>query len=480
MSPALRLLLSLASCALLRGTPLPPRGVRLWAQNFHVQLRWEPDPRAQNGTAYQVEWRKRTSHWTRADTCGENSTGSSWACELHFNDIHGIYWARVRAVQDGEPSPWVSSSELLPYRDTIVGPPTLSWQLQGHNLSINLSAPLTPYQSRHGSYKPLSRVLRKLRYHLRLYRENVLQQEVPCRWTTRRASCTFGFLMPSTQYCVRTVAVGIEPQQSLEAEQCLVTPAGPAGFPWMLLAALVAALPLLSVPAVCLTCVYAFPKPSEMHLPKMLALLPSSTVVPTLELQEDAPAPLLLAPSEHPAPTAPLLLGEWCFQERSGYCPNGFGMEWHEGRAAPSSQPSSWVPAPEEDEEEESDGDAAEVSPASSVMDGDYGTSETWLSPHLQLYSTALGMGSSLSPALQAISFGPDELQEGTAGSWVPLSSVRLPGTELGVDDSSTQQQGCPCTLPIWHVGTPHEQEAAAPPEHLFAVLGAPEAECKD
>lgn len=41
------------------GTPLPPRGVRLWAQNFHVQLRWEPDPRAQNGTAYQVEWRKR-------------------------------------------------------------------------------------------------------------------------------------------------------------------------------------------------------------------------------------------------------------------------------------------------------------------------------------------------------------------------------------------------------------------------------------
>ena len=59
MSPALRLLLSLASCALLRGTPLPPRGVRLWAQNFHVQLRWEPDPRAQNGTAYQVEWRKR-------------------------------------------------------------------------------------------------------------------------------------------------------------------------------------------------------------------------------------------------------------------------------------------------------------------------------------------------------------------------------------------------------------------------------------
>uniref|UniRef100_A0A8C3LUN7 Fibronectin type-III domain-containing protein n=1 Tax=Chrysolophus pictus TaxID=9089 RepID=A0A8C3LUN7_CHRPC len=480
MSPALRLLLSLASCALLRGTPLPPREVRLWAQNFHVQLRWEPDPHAPNGTAYQVEWRKRTSRWTRADTCRENSTGSSWACELHCDDIHGIYWARVRAVQDGEPSPWVSSSELLPYRDTIVGPPALSWQLQGHNLSINLSAPLTPYKSMHGSYKPLSKVLRKLRYHLRLYHGDVLQQEVPCRWTTKKASCTFRFLMPSTQYCIRTVAVGIAPQQSLEAEQCLVTPAGPAGFPWVLLAALIAALPLLSVPAVCLTCVYVFPKSSEMHLPKMLALLPSSTAVPTLELQEDAPAPLLPAPREHPAPTAPLLPGEWCYQERSGYCPNGFGMEWHEGRTAPSSQPSSWVPAPEDDEEDESDGDAAAVSSASSVMDGDYGTSETWLSPHLQLYSTALGAGSSLLPALHTISFSPGELQEDAAGSWVPLSSVRLPGTELGVDDSSTQQRGCPCMLPMWHVGTPHEQEAAAPPEHPFALLGAPEAECEE
>ncbi|OXB79620.1 UNVERIFIED_CONTAM: hypothetical protein H355_011006 [Colinus virginianus] len=458
MSPALRLLLSLAGCILLRGTPLPPRGVRLWAQNFHVQLRWEPDPSAPNGTTYQVEWRRRISRWTRVENCGGNSTGSSWVCGLHCDDIHGIYWVRVRAVQDGEPSPWVSSNELLPYRDTTVGPPTLSWQLQGHNLSVDLSAPLTPYRSRDGSYKPLSRVLRKLRYHLRLYHGDVLQQEVPCRWTTRRAPCTFRFLMPSTRYCIRTVAVGMAPRRSQEAEQCLVTPAGPIGFPWVLLAVLVAALLLLSVTAACLSCVYAFPKPSESHFPKTLALLPSSAAVPTLELQEDAPARLLPAPSEPPAPTAPLLLGERRSQERSGYCPNGFGMEWHESGAAPSSQPGSWVPARQEDEEDEGDEDAEEVSPAGSVLDGDYGrhSSEMWLSPHLQLYSTALGVGGSLPPALHTISFSPGELQEGTAESWVPLSSVRLAGIELGVGGRSMQQGGCPC-----------------------AVLGAPEAEHK-
>ena len=41
------------------GTPLPPRDVRLEAQNFHVQLRWEPDPGLPDGAAYQVEWRRR-------------------------------------------------------------------------------------------------------------------------------------------------------------------------------------------------------------------------------------------------------------------------------------------------------------------------------------------------------------------------------------------------------------------------------------
>ncbi|KFP54375.1 hypothetical protein N323_05500, partial [Cathartes aura] len=33
----------------------------------------------------------------------------------------------------------------------------------------------------------------------------------------------------STQYCVRTAAVGMAREQSREAEQCMVTPASPAG-----------------------------------------------------------------------------------------------------------------------------------------------------------------------------------------------------------------------------------------------------------
>lgn len=53
--------------------------------------------------------------------------------------------------------------------------------------------------------------------------------QVPCRRSGRGAPCTFRHLKQSTRYCVRTVAVGTAPERSREAEQCLVTPAAPAG-----------------------------------------------------------------------------------------------------------------------------------------------------------------------------------------------------------------------------------------------------------
>ncbi|KAJ7416973.1 interleukin-22 receptor subunit alpha-1-like isoform X2 [Pitangus sulphuratus] len=228
MSPALHILLSLANCSLLCGMLLRPRRVRLEAQNFHVWLRWEPDPSSPSHATYQVEWRKRTSSWIKADACRGNSTGS-WECELYFDRIHDMYWARVRAVAGGEQSEWASSSELQLYRDTIVGPPKLSWLLQDQILSVNIVMPLTPYKRRTGSYKPVDRVLLKLRYWLHLYEGDLLVQQVPCKGSSEDVPYTFGHLKPRTWYCVRTAAAGVARERSREAEQCLVTPAGPAG-----------------------------------------------------------------------------------------------------------------------------------------------------------------------------------------------------------------------------------------------------------
>ncbi|XP_064319610.1 interleukin-20 receptor subunit alpha-like isoform X1 [Phalacrocorax carbo] len=462
MSPALSLLLFLASCTLLQGTPLPPQNVRLQAQNFHVCLQWEPDPGSPSNATYQVEWRTRTSRWTKADACWGNSTGSSWMCELYFDDIYNIYWARVRAVARGELSKWAYSSELQPYRDTIVGPPKLSWLLQGHILSVNIIMPLTPYRNKTGSYQPVDEVLLKLWYWLNLYEGNTLVQQVPCKQSREGAPCTFKYLKPSTQYCIQTVAADMTGEQSREAKQCMVTPAGPVGFPWVVLAILSSIFLLLTLAGLCFVQLHVFPRPSEMHLPKTLQALLNgdlsvTIMVPTLELKEDSLALLLPAmlPSRGPPaaeqtmPEVQLLLRESLSQDMSGYCANGFGPDCHEGRD-PSCTHSqlghalgSRVSLQLEEDGEACDGDSAVEQPVpvgltrdSYTGDGDYQTSKTWLSLHLQLYSKcqcpALGAGSCLPLPTPGRSFSQGDLREslGMAGHCVPLSSVKLPASE--------------------------------------------------
>ncbi|PKU39583.1 interleukin-20 receptor subunit alpha-like isoform x2 [Limosa lapponica baueri] len=436
MSPALSLLLSLAACTLLRGTPLPPRDVRLEAQNFHVCLSWEPDPGSPSGTTYQVEWRGRNSPWTKAGACWGNSTGSSRACELYFDDIYDIYWARVRAVAGGELSEWVNSSELQPYRDTIVGPPMLSWLLQGDTVSVNVTLPLTPYRSEAGFYKPVEEVLWKLWYWLSLYEGDVLIQKVPCRRGREDAPCIFRYLKPSTRYCIWTRAANMARERSREAEQCLVTPSSPAGLAvWE------------KILVECISQPWAL----------LNGQLSVAIRVPTPELEEDPFALLLPAmlpsrgppPAEPTAPTVQLLLGESLSQDINGYCANGFGPGCHQGRDPSCTRSQlghavgSWVPSrPGEDGEARDEDDVLEqlvpvgLTRDSYTGDRDYRTPEMWLSLHPQLYSKcqcpALGAGSCPPLPTPGRSFSQEDPQESlsVAGHWVPLKSVKMLGTE--------------------------------------------------
>ncbi|KAM4886325.1 uncharacterized protein FYW23_011490 isoform 1-T1 [Sylvia borin] len=214
----------------------------------------------------------------------------------------------------------------------IVGPPRLSWLLQDQILSINIITPLTPYQRRTGSYKPVDRVLLKLWYWLQLFEGDLLIQQVPCKQSSEEVPCTFGKLKPSTQYCVRTVAAGIARQRSREVEQCLVTPAGPAGFPWvpaMLSASFL--LLLLSVAGLCFMQLHVFPSPPETHLPKALVSddLPPASILCVAIAKPGFPAfagaQHLLSSNSHT--TKPILVPR-CLPCCLNYCPPRRSYWW--------------------------------------------------------------------------------------------------------------------------------------------------------
>ncbi|XP_062481827.1 uncharacterized protein LOC134167311 isoform X2 [Pezoporus occidentalis] len=358
----------------------------------------------------------------------------------------------------------------------IVGPPRLSWLLQGDILSVNIIMPLTPYRRKAGSQKPVDRVLLKLWYWLRLYEGDMLVQQVPCRRSREEAPCTFRDLKPSTLYCLRTVAADMSRERSREAEQCMITATGTAGFPWVLLVVLSGIFLLLTVSGLCFLLRLLFPSPLETHLPKTLGFLNRELSVtfrtPTLELQQDSVALLLLPiscshgpPAAEQTPAAQQLLTESLSQNTSGYCANGFGPDCWEGRdpscvlhPALGQVLGCQVSLPLE---EDDSGDVLEQPvPVGLAGDGytgdrEYQTSETWLSLHLQLCSKcqfqAPVAGSCLPLPTPGRSPSPEDEWErlGLAGCWVPLSSVKLPASEEEEEDggqfASTRQplRGC-------------------------------------
>nr|XP_025040071.1 interleukin-22 receptor subunit alpha-2-like [Pelodiscus sinensis] len=138
----------------------PPQNVMLTSENFHTLLAWEPGASSGNGTRYEVESRQRSSDWTKVDPCWRDGPGAAPTCRLYFEDMHNMYWARVRATDGARVS-------------AILGPPNLTLTLANENLTVNLSMPLTPYRRRNGTYKSVQKVLPNWMYRLSLSEEGV-------------------------------------------------------------------------------------------------------------------------------------------------------------------------------------------------------------------------------------------------------------------------------------------------------------------
>ncbi|XP_068812680.1 uncharacterized protein [Struthio camelus] len=334
-------------------------------------------------------YKGRTSHWTKADTCWGKSTSSSWTCELYFEDIHGTYLARVRAVDGDELSEWAYSRDLQLYRDTIVGPPKLSWMLQGHNLSISLIMPLTPYRNENGSYKPVNEVLWTLQYQLNLYEEDVLVQQA-----ILNEELTVNIRVPTLE---------------LEGDSLTLL-----------------SLAVLPSPG---------PSAAEQKKPQVQQLLGESFPQEMGGYCANGFRPN--CPESKVLSFAPSQLGHVLDSGASSPL-EGLGEDREacnrdDVLALPVQLPhGSWACLEQPM--------LVELNGNSYRDDEDCQTSEMWLSLHLQLYSKCqcplLGVGSSLSLTPQDTSFSQEDLKEsvGTAEPCcqpgVPLSSVKLPGSE--------------------------------------------------
>ncbi|XP_025061739.1 interleukin-10 receptor subunit alpha-like isoform X1 [Alligator sinensis] len=351
MATGLSALLLLVVWTLIQGMLLPPHNVTLTSENFHIFLRWEPGHGSHSGNQYEVESCSRSSKWTKVDTCWKNSTRSFWTCKLFFEDIHILYWARVRAVNGVNVSKWVISNELQPYRDTIVGPLKLMLWSQDQNLTVDISIPLTPYQRKNGSYKSVQKVLSKLRFVLRLYEEGVFLLQVICKPKGKKTQHTFQYLKPNTNYCIR--AREEDSAKSKEAVQCTKTKLSPRNFLWDLVVALIVftVLLLLGAAGLYFLKLYVYPSISEIPFPRVLTVLNEEpnmkvcTKASACDLEGDSFSLLSVTglsstshfTIEQKKTQTQLLPRGYHAQKVDEYCANGFDLVYHDSKTSCSS-----------------------------------------------------------------------------------------------------------------------------------------------
>ncbi|XP_051877940.1 uncharacterized protein LOC127573605 isoform X2 [Pristis pectinata] len=129
-----------------------PQDVILLSENFRYIVTWKPGAGSPPDTRYKVEacGLDAKGKFTPVKKCTNISTLS---CDLsqRFKSFSSIYWVRVKSVTNQSESSWVESNELLPNRDTILGPPIINVKSNIQTIEVTLDMPLTPHKQRHNN-----------------------------------------------------------------------------------------------------------------------------------------------------------------------------------------------------------------------------------------------------------------------------------------------------------------------------------------
>uniref|UniRef100_A0A672UEK0 Interleukin-22 receptor subunit alpha-2 n=1 Tax=Strigops habroptila TaxID=2489341 RepID=A0A672UEK0_STRHB len=145
---------------------IKPRKVEFRSLNFNNTLHWQPGTaREARDTVYFVQYkiasfllflhRYGQSTWQNKPDC--------WGIQNHVcdltnetSDIQEPYYGRVKAASAGVYSSWSLSCRFTPWRETVIGPPTLAVVHSSKSIILKLQAPRSPYKRKRGSKIPMT------------------------------------------------------------------------------------------------------------------------------------------------------------------------------------------------------------------------------------------------------------------------------------------------------------------------------------
>ncbi|XP_072361281.1 interleukin-20 receptor subunit alpha-like isoform X2 [Scyliorhinus torazame] len=263
-----------------------PQNVKLTSVNFKYFVTWKAGAGSVPGTRYIVTACDLRSNGTfiPVKKCINITTMS---CDLSqtFKIFHDLYWVRVISITNTSKSNWVESNELLPLRDTILGPPIVNVTSNIQTIKITLDMPLTPHKD---NDKPMTvkGIDLSLIYIVTLLdkdgKELALDKVEPDE--SGKGVYQFKNLKTKSTYCVTATFLSTTNKNTKDSRKiCTTTSPQNADILWI--APLIAVLVFIASTIICSFVIWMLKEFAHLHLTQ--SKLPKSLIIISEDLHVD-------------------------------------------------------------------------------------------------------------------------------------------------------------------------------------------------
>ncbi|XP_072712043.1 interleukin-22 receptor subunit alpha-2 [Ciconia boyciana] len=203
---------------------IKPQKVEFHSLNFNSTLHWQPGrAREARDTVYFVQYKVYgESTWQNKDDC--------WGIQNHVcdltnetSDIQEPYYGRVKAASAGVYSNWSLSCRFTPWRETMIGPPTVTVVHSNKSIILKLQAPRSPYKRKRGSKIPMTNYY-DLLYQVFIINNLLDEQHKVLVYEGKDKVIKIEDLRPGVSYCVmaKTYVPVLDRSSAYSSRQCTV------------------------------------------------------------------------------------------------------------------------------------------------------------------------------------------------------------------------------------------------------------------
>uniref|UniRef100_A0A663M9S1 Interleukin-22 receptor subunit alpha-2 n=1 Tax=Athene cunicularia TaxID=194338 RepID=A0A663M9S1_ATHCN len=220
-------------------TDAPPQKVEFRSLNFNSTLHWQPGrAREARDTVYFVQYKVfLVAHLAHGSATGCWSSQGTWqnkddcwgiqnhVCDLTNEtfDIQEPYYGRVKAASAGVYSDWSLSCRFTPWRETMIGPPTITVVHSNKSIMLKLQAPRSPYKRKRGSKIPMTNYY-DLLYQVFIINNLLDEQHRVLVYEGKDKVITIEDLRPGVSYCIvaKTYMPMLDRSSAYSNRQCTV------------------------------------------------------------------------------------------------------------------------------------------------------------------------------------------------------------------------------------------------------------------